>query len=207
MSYTQLASNQSMVASLKQSVITRVSSAAGIDPSLVNIQRMYAGSVVLDVLVKLPPNPAGLGAADPEVLTRVETAIAAIASSATSTFDPTFQAQFGISSVSAVMTLSATAAAPSATLSSSSAPATDYLSIPVAVAVAGVCLSFLAAVVVVLVLVRRRQTNLKVASDPVMGCPSTMGISVGTPPKPAYVSPTLIRVGTPVRPADVPPLK
>lgn len=171
MSYDQLTSNASVLATFKLSVIKRVSSAANVDPTLVHILRMYSGSVVLDVQVTSPANPEGFGGADPVALARVDTALTSITLSALTTFDSTFQAQFGITSITAVVM--AVIVNPS---SSGQSPAASSVA-PIAAGAGGGGFLILVGVVVAVVVIRRRRKKV----HPIIAYSSVTVVRVVTP--------------------------
>lgn len=153
MSYDQLAGNATTLATFKKNVISIVSNRTGVDVAYITIQRMYSGSVILEIQVTSPPNPAGLGGADPVVLAHVDDALASITTSAADTFNTSFQTQYGISSVAAVK-ISIAAPPPPAT-STDSAP--QGMMIPIAAAAGGGGICIVTVVVVVIVIQRRRK--------------------------------------------------
>ncbi|MEW5301778.1 MAG: hypothetical protein WDW36_004616 [Sanguina aurantia] len=156
MSYDQLIANSTALAIFEANVISLLSTATKIDPALIKILSLSSGSVIMKVSLTSPPNPAGQGGADPVALAQLDAALLSITTSASTIFTPAFQAQYGISGVSAV------------NITPVPADSSNSNIVPIAVGVAvgvGGCLIVGGIVAAVLILRRRKAQGInKVAS-------------------------------------------
>lgn len=168
MSYDQLYSNSTKVAAFKKHVIILISSSTGVNASLVNIKHMYAGSVVLEIEVTSPANPQlilrGGGGADPIALAQIDTALSSMTNSSASTFNSTFQAQYGITSVAAI-SLAISMSPPPSTVGIASAASSSLTIFIAAAAGGGVCVVGSILVAIVIYMVRRGRKLGKIAPD------------------------------------------
>ncbi|MEW5306599.1 MAG: hypothetical protein WDW36_009053 [Sanguina aurantia] len=114
MSYPHLASNHTLLSAFRHHVILQVAASTNVHPVHVQIMQLYAGSVILDLQVQSPPHPPGSGFRDPSIAAGINSGLQSIISSAGTTFTSAFQAQYGISSISAATTVPRTSPSSSA---------------------------------------------------------------------------------------------
>lgn len=180
MSYADLASNPSTMATFKLHTTALVAAKAGVDIKMVQILRLYSGSVIMDIQVTSPASAKGLGGADPAALAKLDKALSSISASAASTFDSTFQSQFGITSVSAIIIVVASDP-PIASVAASPSGTPSWV-VPVAVSVSiGVSVVVAAVILGVVVMRRRAVNNIKQANWRVHPAPPRPIVMHGTP--------------------------
>ncbi|MEW5296841.1 MAG: hypothetical protein WDW38_003836 [Sanguina aurantia] len=154
MSYANLTSNSTLLSAFRTNIIARISANAVIDPSFVKILSLIAGSVVTQVQVTSPADPAGFGGSDSAALARIDATLASIVSAPNSTFDVTFQLRFAVSSVDAVL-------GGTGGTTSSKLPTKTLIGIVAGAGVGGGLVVGLIVFVTVALVMRRRRTRVE----------------------------------------------